>query len=126
MNRISISLERRFLADTVALYIFDRSRANLQGIVGVAAPIVFRDQKFEEAIPSDPALEISLEAAQDLFDELYRLGFRPKEEGTAGALAATVAHLNDQRDLSTRLLGMLERKIFETPTITFGETRESE
>lgn len=70
MNRISISLERRFLADTVALYLFDRSRANFQGIVGVAAPIVFHDQKLEEAIPSDPAIEISLETAQSLLDEL--------------------------------------------------------
>lgn len=117
---IHVSLERRFLRDSVCLYLFER-RPN-QG-TAIALPIVFQEIDLN-SLPADPSIEISNETAQSLFDELYRIGYRPKEEGTAGQLAATVAHLNDQRALSSKLLALLERKIFEPPAVVYSGTLE--
>jgi len=41
---------------------------------------------------------------QALMDELYRLGARPTEHGTAGELEATRAHLQDMRVLVAQAL----------------------
>jgi len=120
MNQIRVSLERRFLRDSVCLYLFDRQPG---GKIGIAQPIVFVDHEMNSTI-TDPAIEISNEAAQSLFDELYRMGYRPKGEPQAGELAATQTHLSDQRALSKRILDMLERKIFEPPNVVFGEIGE--
>lgn len=67
-----------------------------QGI-GVAQPIVFKDQESDLEI-SPPALQIGMTAAQQLMDELWRAGLRPSEgSGSAGALAATERHLKDMQ-----------------------------
>ncbi len=55
-----------------------------------------------------PFLRLNEDAAQQLIDELWRVGFRPKEgTGSAGSLAATERHLEDMRAL-----------VFKTPPIT--------
>lgn len=43
-------------------------------------------------------------AMQSLMDELWREGYRPKDIGTAGHLAATQAHLADFRALVSKTL----------------------
>lgn len=48
----------------------------------------------------DPTLRICVEDAQALMDDLWKCGLRPTEgAGSAGALAATVKHLEDMRTL---------------------------
>ncbi len=48
----------------------------------------------------DPNLSLEQEAAQELMDELWRVGIRPTDgAGSAGAMAATVRHLEDMRHL---------------------------
>ena len=44
----------------------------------------------------DPSMEIPIDTAQLLMDELWNCGFRPSEgSGSAGALAAVQNHLTD-------------------------------
>lgn len=44
-------------------------------------------------------LHLTKEEATELMDEMYRLGIRPTEVGTAGQLAAVKYHLEDMRKL---------------------------
>lgn len=56
-------------------------------------------RELEEA---DPTFELSMEAAQNLFDELWRSGFRPTK-GKAdldGTIAAKDRHLEDMRAIA--------------------------
>jgi len=47
-----------------------------------------------------PAIRITPDDAQQFMDELWRVGIRPTEgAGSAGAMAATVRHLEDMRKL---------------------------
>lgn len=41
-----------------------------------------------------------------MMDELWREGFRPKDIGTAGHLAATQEHLKDMRAIVAKQLGV--------------------
>jgi hypothetical protein len=41
---------------------------------------------------------------QSLMDELWKLGVRPSDIGTAGHLAATQAHLSDMRAIVSKQL----------------------
>jgi hypothetical protein len=48
----------------------------------------------------DPTVRLGQEGAQELMDELWRVGVRPSEgTGSAGSLAATERHLQDMRKL---------------------------
>lgn len=74
--------------------------------LGVAAPVVFHETARNE-VP-EPTLSISDNEAQQMIDELWRAGFRPTEgTGSAGALAATQAHLTDMRKIATDSLSQL-------------------
>ena len=54
-----------------------------------------------------PLATLLPEDAQNLMDNLWDLGFRPTEgKGSAGALAATQAHLEDVRKLLFSQLGV--------------------
>jgi len=44
-----------------------------------------------------PPLKIDKKAAQELMDELYRIGIRPTDADTPGELAATKRHLEDMK-----------------------------
>ena len=53
----------------------------------------------------DPPLSFSIRSAQSLMDQLWKCGLRPSEgRGSAGALAATQAHLADMRDIAQQAL----------------------
>lgn len=50
-----------------------------------------------------PTIQLHDEQAQEFMDQLWRLGFRPREgTGSAGSLAATERHLEDMRKLVFR------------------------
>lgn len=50
-------------------------------------------------------LTMGPDSAQNLMDELWRIGFRPSEgSGSAGSLAATERHLKDMQRIAFRLL----------------------
>jgi hypothetical protein len=68
------------------------------GKIFVAEPLTFRP--LEPAEPVDPQLELNDSEAQSLMDQLWQCGIRPTEgTGSAGAMAATQAHLADLRRL---------------------------
>jgi hypothetical protein len=53
----------------------------------------------------EPPISMSRENAQALMDRLWNIGLRPSEgTGSAGALAATQAHLDDMRQIAFDLL----------------------
>ena len=59
------------------------------------------------AIPTEPEpwLQLDVESAQRLMDELWNVGLRPSEgTGSAGSLAATQKHLNDVRAIVAKTL----------------------
>ncbi len=58
-----------------------------------------------EGEETPPTLSLNETEAQRLMDELWNCGYRPSEgSGSAGAMAATQAHLEDMRKLSFQLL----------------------
>lgn len=74
------------------------------GVRGLAKPIEFCVPEHEGAV-IDPAITLSLTAAQQLMDALWSCGLRPTEgSGSAGSLAATERHLSDMRNISNGLL----------------------
>jgi hypothetical protein len=64
----------------------------------VAEPLTFKPAAAFE--PLEPQLELDDTEAQSLMDQLWQCGIRPTEgTGSAGAMAATQAHLADLRKL---------------------------
>jgi len=64
----------------------------------------------EEGQALEPTFTLRRDQAQALMDELYRVGVRPSEQGTAGELAATKAHLKDMRALVAKAIDVPELK----------------
>lgn len=82
-----------------------RLRAMHAGSVAVALPLTMATlvQQYQ---PTDPFLRLDMGHAQQLMDELWKCGLRPTEgTGSAGALAATQAHLEDMRRLCFEFAG---------------------
>lgn len=70
-----------------------------------AGPLVF--SPISEAEIIRPAVTIPPQAAQNLMDDLWRMGIRPSNgTGNAGQLAATQDHLKDMRQIAFKKLGM--------------------
>lgn len=89
-------------ATTIECAIID----DLTGVVSVAQPVQFVERADDETV-SDGATMMRLSpsvdpdaALQDLMDQLWALGVRPKDIGTPGHLAATKEHLADMRALA--------------------------
>jgi hypothetical protein len=53
----------------------------------------------EEGQELQPTFKLRRDQVQALMDELWRVGVRPSEAGSAGELEATKAHLRDMRAL---------------------------
>ena len=80
-------------------YIEMHIRQDLDKKYAIGKPIVM-EVKEEPFVSSPPALTFDSSHAQQLMDELWRIGFRPSEgTGSAGALAAVQYHLEDMRKL---------------------------
>jgi hypothetical protein len=71
----------------------------------MAQPLVLAPHP--EHQPADPFVRLEMPEAQMLMDELWKCGLRPTEgTGSAGALAATQAHLDDMRRLCFEFVGV--------------------
>lgn len=64
----------------------------------------------EEGQALEPTFTLRRDQVQALMDELYRVGVRPSEQGTAGELEATKAHLRDMRALVAKTIDVPELK----------------
>ena len=68
------------------------------GRMAIADPLTFRATDAGQI--ARPALTLRPQEAQTLIDELWNAGLRPSEgAGSAGAMAAVQAHLQDMRRL---------------------------
>lgn len=83
------------------------------GSFDVAQPVEFKHYKKEEPSGGEAMLNLSHfgkemgEAAlQSMMDALWTEGYRPKDIGTAGHLAATQSHLADMRAIVANKLGV--------------------
>lgn len=72
--------------------------------LAVAEPLTMRTLEEGEIEPR-PTLSLRKAEAQQLIDELWRVGLRPSEgSGSAGSLAATERHLKDMQTITMGLL----------------------
>lgn len=89
------------LSDMIALTAVFRDRAGQH----VLKPTAFEDNPIPENYYVEPTFHLAWEQAQFLIDQLWDCGLRPTEgKGSAGALAATEAHLKDMQQISMQLL----------------------
>jgi hypothetical protein len=93
--------ENAIWADSIRLY----AKAG-----GALAKHIVWEQVASEAVESEPFMVVPRESAQNLMDALWAAGLRPSEgTGSAGALAATQAHLKDMQMIAGRLMTMVEK-----------------
>ena len=72
---------------------------NAMGLAAIAEPLVMRPVEKGELV-SEPTVQLTMESAQALMDELWFCGIRPAEaKGSAGELKAVEYHLEDMRRL---------------------------
>ncbi len=84
---------------------------NEQGVIAVAEPVTMKCIARDEIRGDRPGMLFldnwsagGQSPLQSLMDELWREGFRPKDVGTAGHLAATQEHLKDMRAIVAKQL----------------------
>lgn len=81
-----------------------------EGKLEILQGVLFTRIDQGEEFPSDGLL-MSREVCQSLMDELWRVGIRPADgTGSAGAMLATENHIKDLREISGRLLSLLEER----------------
>ena len=95
-----------FLSDQIEIRAVVRADGEHQA--ARALPLTFKTyEPAERGMPIAPALCLTQTEAQELMDELWRVGLRPTEgTGSAGALAATQRHLEDMRALIFKKAGV--------------------
>lgn len=98
-RKLRIHAQREFLFDGISLHLFNDQGHQL----AVAKPVVM--EAIENGAFATPMLNIGMETAQQLMDELWNCGVRPTEgSGSAGSLAATERHLADMKKLAFHAL----------------------
>jgi hypothetical protein len=98
--RLSILLDRRIWRNTIAVLIAERNHHG--EIIAYAEPMQLTKLTPEQRGGDELRETMNLhdEEAQQLLDELWRIGIRPSNgEGSVGQLAATERHLADMRTL---------------------------
>ena len=76
----------------------------------IARPVQFETVD-PTAVPPAPTVSLQRDAAQQLMDELWRIGVRPTEgSGSAGAMAAVERHLADVRAIAFHKLNLAAPK----------------
>lgn len=98
MIKLFVGADRNFPMRGVNLYLFGK---DVDGSLSVAAPIAYEVlQDYQLAEQTSPTLTISMEAAQQLLDDLYNVGLRPTHAiETGSTLAAQKAHIDDLRTI---------------------------
>ncbi len=86
-------------SNRIGLVVFSRYRAHM------ADPLTMREHSDDVPIV-EPTMTLQLDEAQQLLDELYRIGLRPSVSSgdQAAELAAVRSHLSDIRALAGGLL----------------------
>lgn len=96
----------RITADRHPWNMFIELRAGVpseQGGYVVAQPVVM--EPIAEGETADPFMRLNPADAQQLMDELWRLGIRPsQEQGSIGQAAAMLRHLDDMRTIAFHTL----------------------
>jgi hypothetical protein len=101
-----------WMRDSIGLYLFEYPHSELFGPTSTkaftAAPVT--TVEVDEAAALPPAMVTLTGAeAQNLMDELWKVGIRPTEgTGSAGSLAATQRHLDDMRRIAFHALNVPE------------------
>lgn len=107
-TQISVMIEP-FFRERVQVH-FYRAQRNLQGQTETAfvSPMEWKVLAPQECVMHhEPAMQMTMEDAQQLMDELWRCGLRPAEAmGSAGQAAATEKHLQDMRRIAFHKLGI--------------------
>ena len=90
-----------WLCDTIGVHIVRTEHENNSTKKYIAKPLVFRELgESDFGIEQPHTFTVEIECAQQLMDELWRVGIRPTNgAGSTGQLAATERHLNDMRAL---------------------------
>ena len=79
-------------------------------VTGVSGKTRIEFEEYEQGERLDSTFRLYPKDAQNLMDELWRCGLRPSEEvGSKGQLKATETHLEDMRQLVTRLMNREEQ-----------------
>lgn len=98
-NRLRFFFDQRDWARVTRLFILSTSY-NEGREIDYHANISFTEIEEATTISDSHGLVMNAEERQDLMDALWSIGTRPTEgAGSAGALAATVKHLEDMRKL---------------------------
>lgn len=93
--RVEVFTEYSLLS---ASYRFWLGVTGVKGVQSVAQPLVMSE--VEEGREVKPTFELDPTRTQELFNQLWNAGFRPKDgTGSVGQLQATEDHLNDMRKI---------------------------
>lgn len=92
----------------IGVYVYGRGTGGT--ILRAKAPLVIEEVQEDNCVtPTEPIMRLDRshneDALQCLMDDLWALGIRPKDVGTAGHLAATQQHLADMRALVAHASG---------------------
>ncbi len=97
MNRLRLKCQYDMSQDALMFLLCELDFMS-QFMTAIAEPVVMK--KKEEGVVMHPTFHLSMEAAQQLMDQLWRCGIRPKDaEGTVGTLAAKEEHIKDLRKM---------------------------
>ena len=98
--RTQYRCDRQVWMDSVGVYVFDASETGKH----TAWKLVPSDEFYEGDVYPAPTMSLKMGQAQQLMDELWRVGLRPSEgSGSAGSLAATERHLKDMQGIAMAL-----------------------
>ena len=92
-NTFKFYVNRNIASDSFDLYLKRTTES------GSSMGINIMFTKLEPGLLTSPILKLREEEAQELLEELWGAGFRPKEVGTAGQLSAVQYHLENMRKL---------------------------
>lgn len=93
---LEIMAKREDWNNGISLY----GRQIIEGVrQSIVQPLEMKPQ--DEGSYSPPFLQLKIQSAQNLMDELWQCGLRPSEgTGSAGSLRATEKHLADMRSIA--------------------------
>jgi hypothetical protein len=99
--RTQYRCDRQGWMDSVGVYVFDEPNNGKL----TAWKMVPGDEIDQGDMLPPATMTLKLAQAQQLIDELWRVGLRPTEgSGSAGSLAATERHLKDMQGIAMALL----------------------
>ena len=98
-NKFSFYFGRNLGRDVIDVHIVDCSYHGKNGMLSFIDSFTLRTTE-DVGQRIDPALSITESDAQQMMNELWRIGIRPSDgTGSLGQLAATEKHLDDMRSL---------------------------